>query len=84
MKYPCMEYDEQANAFSVQFRPGPGAGARDIAEGVIATLDERGRLVMIELVGDVAADYPELVAATRKSPKNRLPAGAGSSPRSPE
>ena len=84
MKYPRMEYNEEANASrsssALARGPAPGTSPR----GVIATLDERGRLVMIELVGDVAADYPELAAATRKSPKNRLPAVAGSSPRSPE
>ena len=70
MKYPKLDYNEEANAFSITFRPGPGAGSKDIGEGIIATYDDRDRLLMIELVGDVAKDYPELVTTLRKKSPN--------------
>jgi hypothetical protein len=65
-KIPSIEYFEDTNTLVMQLSPGPGVGAREIAEGVIATFDASRRLVGIELLGDVAHDYPELVAAAER------------------
>ena len=77
MKDPIIDYYEDSNTFAIQLCPGPGVGAKDIAEGVIATFDAQDRLVGIELVGDVAKDYPELVAAVRKKPVSQASARSG-------
>ena len=65
-KMPLVEYFEETDTLGIQFRPGPGVGAREITEGVVATFDAQRRLVAIEFFGEVAKEYPELVAAAER------------------
>jgi len=75
MSFPLIDYYEDSNTMAIQFRQGPGVGGKDIAQGVIATFDAEDRLVGIELMGNVARDYPELVASVRKKPTKKAEMG---------
>jgi len=72
-KIPSIEYYEDTNTLAMQLSPGPGVGAREIAEGVIATFDAQRRIVGIELLGDVARDYPDLVAVAERPMASKSP-----------
>ena len=74
MKYPRMEYDEDTDIFTIDLSSDPGeGGVSEIAPGVLVTFDAHHRLVSIELVGEVAKEYPELVASMREqAPKQPL------------
>jgi len=68
MRYPDIHYFEDTDSLVIDLAPGTGTGASEIANGIIATFDEDGRILGLELLNNAATVYPELVAAARKRP----------------
>ena len=69
-----IEYDPEADALYIRFRPGKPADNKDIQDGVTVDLDGRKRLLGIEIL-DVSRRFPPDVLST-VTVENLLTTGA--------